>query len=72
MKAENFLQSFNIIEIDKQVGRLAGEFINKYGRSHNVTIADAIIGAATKANGFKPWTLNKKHYPMFEDSEFLD
>ncbi|MER3446104.1 MAG: hypothetical protein C4291_04365 [Candidatus Dadabacteria bacterium] len=60
MKTENFLQSFNIIEIDKQVGRLAGEFINKYGKSHNVTIADALIGAAAKVNNFKLWTLNKK------------
>lgn len=72
IKTENFLQSFNIIEIDKQVGRLAGEFINNYGKSHNVTIADALIGAAAKVNGFKLWTLNKKHYPMFEDNEFLE
>jgi predicted nucleic acid-binding protein len=72
IKTENFLQSFNIIEIDKQVGKLAGEFINNYGKSHNVTLADALIGAAAKVNGFKLWTLNKKHYPMFEDNEFLE
>ena len=71
-KTENYLQSFNIIEIDKQVGMLAGEFINKFGKSHNVTIADALIGAAAKINGFKLWTLNKKHYPMFEDNEFSE
>lgn len=72
IKTENFIQSFNIAEIDEQVGRLAGEFINKYGKSHNVTMADALIGAVAKINGFKLWTLNKKHYPMFEDNEFLE
>ena len=69
-KIEKFIDSFNIIDIDRKIGKLAGEFINKYGKSHNVTIADAIIGASTKIHELKLWTLNKKHYPMFEKSEF--
>ncbi len=72
IKTENFLESLNIVDIDKQVGKLAGDFINNYGKSHNVTIADALIGASAKVNSFKLWTLNKKHYPMFEDKEFLE
>jgi len=72
IKTENFLESFNIINIDKRIGKIAGEFINKYGKSHNVTMTDALIGAAAKVNGFKLWTLNKKHYSMFEGNEFLE
>ena len=72
IKTENFLESFNIINIDKRIGKIAGELINKYGKSHNVTMTDALIGAAAKVNGFKLWTLNKKHYSMFEGNEFLE
>ncbi len=72
IKTEGFFESLNIIDIDRQVGRIAGGFINRYGKSHNVTLADALIGATTKLNGFKLWTLNKKHYPMFEENEFLE
>lgn len=71
IKAENFIESLNIITIDKAIGKLAGEFINQYGKSHNVTMADALIGACAKINGFKIWTLNKKHYPMFSGTGFF-
>ncbi len=72
VKTERFLESLNIIDIDKEVGKLAGEFIQEYGKSHNVTMADALIGAAVKLNGFRLWTLNKKHYPMLEAKEFQE
>ena len=72
VKTERFLESLNIIDVDKLIGKLAGEFIGVYGKSHNVMMADALIAAATRVNGFKIWTLNKKHYPMLEDNEFLE
>jgi predicted nucleic acid-binding protein len=48
IKTKNFLESFNIIDIDKEIGEAAGEFINRYRKSHSVTMADALTGAATK------------------------
>ncbi len=30
-------------------------------KSHNVAMADALIGACAKINSFKIWTLKKKH-----------
>jgi hypothetical protein len=30
------------------------------------------VGAAAKANVFKLWTMNKKHYPMFERGEYFE
>jgi predicted nucleic acid-binding protein len=72
IKTGHFLESFSVIDIDKRVGEVAGVFINRFGKSHNVTMGDSLIGAATKINGFKLWTLNKKHYPMFEEKEFYD
>ena len=67
---KGFLNSFNIIPIDAEIGRLAGKFINQYRKSHSVEIADAIIAAASIVNSFKLWTLNKKHYPMIEEAGF--
>ena len=71
VKVEIFIESLNILDIDKRIGKLAGEFLHDYGKSHSVTMADALVGAAAKVNVFLLWTLNKKHYPMFENDEFF-
>jgi len=69
---KKFLNSFNLIPIDAQIGQLAGRFINLYRKSHSVEIADAIIAAASIVNNFKLWTLNKKHYPMVKEDGFYE
>jgi hypothetical protein len=71
IKIETFIESLNVLDIDKRMGKLAGEFLHDYGKSHSVTMADALVGAAAKANVFKLWTMNRKHYPMFEKDEFF-
>jgi predicted nucleic acid-binding protein len=71
IKVEIFIESLNVIDIDKRIGKLAGEFLHDYGKSHSVTMADALVGAAAKASVFKLWTNNRKHYPMFEKDEFF-
>ncbi|MDA2920534.1 type II toxin-antitoxin system VapC family toxin [Desulfobacterota bacterium AH_259_B03_O07] len=70
IKTHAFLESLNMIDIDKQIGEIAGEYIRKYKKSYSMTLADALVGASAKINGFKLWTLNTKHYPMFEANEF--
>ncbi|MEW6088649.1 MAG: type II toxin-antitoxin system VapC family toxin [bacterium] len=72
IETEIFLDSFNCLAIDKKIGEIAGSFINLYAKAHNLTIADALIGAMTKINSLKLWTLNKKHYPMIKPDEFLE
>lgn len=69
-KTQKLLDSLLVIEIDREIGKLAGEFVKKYGKSHSVKLADALIGAATIVRGMKLWTFNKKHYPMFNEKEF--
>ncbi|MFH0925392.1 MAG: type II toxin-antitoxin system VapC family toxin [bacterium] len=71
LDTEKFLTTFSLINIDGKIGRLAGEFMNKYHKSHSITIADALIAASTKICGLKLWTLNKKHYPMLEKVDFF-
>lgn len=72
VKVENFIEALNTIDIDRRIGKLAGQFLQAYGKSHAVTMADALVGAAAKINVFKLWTLNRKHYPMFDDDEFFE
>ncbi len=72
VKLETFIDALNILDIDRRMGKLAGEFLHTYGKSHSVTMADALVGAAAKVNVFKLWTMNKKHYPMFERGEFYE
>jgi hypothetical protein len=68
---EIFLNELLHLPIDKQVGQLAGEYLNLYSKSHSVTLADALIAASAKKNNLKIWTINKKHYPMFSEEEFV-
>ena len=68
---EGFMSSLDVIVIDEKIGRQAGDFINKYGKSHSVTLADAMVAAASRISGYELWTRNKKHYPMLEAGEFF-
>lgn len=72
LKVELFIESMNILDIDKNIGKLAGDFLHQYAKSHAMTMADALVGAAAKANVFKLWTMNKRHYPMFERGEYFE
>jgi hypothetical protein len=70
-KVTAFLRTLRTIPIDYETGRLAGEFMKKYRKSHNITIADSLVAASAKVHSFGLWTLNKKHYPMFKSDELI-
>lgn len=67
-----FLDSFQFISIDKEIGKLAGNYLKCFSKSHSVHNADALIAATAKIYDFKVWTNNKKHYPMFSKVDFLE
>jgi len=58
------LDGLGCLRIDRAVSDSAGRYIARYGPSHGVEIADALIAAATRANDCRLWTRNRKHYPM--------
>jgi hypothetical protein len=66
-----FLDSFPCINIDYYTGKLAGEYMRQYKKSHNVTLSDSLIAACCIQNNLKLWTLNKKHYPMLQKDDFI-
>jgi hypothetical protein len=55
---------------DAPVGRLAGDYLKRYSKSHSVEIADGIIAATATVHGAALWTRNRKHYPM-RDFDFF-
>lgn len=59
-----FFRPLVCIAIDYETGRLAGEFLKKFAKSHSLEIADALIAAAAIQNRAALWTRNRKHYPM--------
>jgi predicted nucleic acid-binding protein len=69
-KMEGLLASIGTLDIVGVTGKLAGEFLNQYAKSHGVTLADAMIAAAVRLNSAELWTRNRKHYPMLESAEF--
>jgi hypothetical protein len=50
--------------IDCETGKLAGEYLRKYSRSHELKIADAFIAAAAIRHNAALWTRDRKRYPM--------
>jgi len=59
------------IVIDAAVGRRAGGYLARYGKSHGLGIADALIAGAASTAGLHLWTLNRRDYPM-EDVRFYE
>ena len=61
---DRLFASLPAVPADAQVGRQAGEFLGRYGKSHGVELGDALIGATAIVHGLRLWTRNRKHYPM--------
>lgn len=69
---EFVLSKMECLEISKETGRIAGEFANKYAKSHStITLDDFFIAASAKQHKCRLWTLNKKHFPMFLKTELV-
>lgn len=60
----NFFDSLICLPADYETGRLAGEYMREFARSHSLEIADALIAAAAVQHQAALWTRNRKHYPM--------
>jgi len=56
---------FEIINIDAQIGFIAGKYANKYSKAFNkISLEDYLIAATVRVYNLVLWTYNKKHYPM--------
>lgn len=53
------------VDMDHEVGRLAGLYANQYAKAfQGIALEDFILAATARAHRCPLWTHNRKHYPM--------
>ena len=60
------LQTLVCAPIDCETGRVAGEYLRQYQKSHGLELGDALIASTALLHRAELWTRNRKHYPMKE------
>jgi predicted nucleic acid-binding protein len=54
------------IPVDREIGKQAGEYLRKFGRTHELKLVDALIAASAIRHQAALWTRNRQRYPMPE------
>lgn len=63
-QTEKLFSLFVLLEIDEEIARKAGEYLNKHRAPNRIELADALIAATAFVAGAEVVTRNLKHYPM--------
>ena len=66
---ERFLSLFRVVHVTAANARLGGLYKRDYGKSHGISLADAVVAATATLENAELKTLNVKHYPMFNALE---
>mgnify|MGYP001562311588 CR=1 FL=1 len=64
-KVKELVESYRILPFDADSGELAGDYLQKFRKSHSLNISDAAIAATARIHELILITLNLKHFPMF-------
>lgn len=62
---DRFLSGVIVVNVDGDIAEQAGEFMQRFRKSHQLDIADALIAATAVHRGLALQTLKLKHFPMF-------
>jgi predicted nucleic acid-binding protein len=65
-RMETLFLILETLPISGTVGEKAGQYLQKYSRSHGIELGDALIASLACVTRLSLWTLNRKHYPMPE------
>jgi predicted nucleic acid-binding protein len=63
---EDLFAALLCLPADHSIGRLAGDYLRRYHRSHGLALGDALIAATATVHDVPLWTGNHKHDPMRE------
>ncbi len=66
-KLEIFIETFEVISLNKNIAKMGGLYRNQYKPSHGTGLADALIAATAKEIGAQLITFNTKHFPMLNN-----
>ncbi len=61
---ESLFAAMIAIPIDAEAGRLGGEYLREFAKSHRIELGDALIAATAVLQKAELWTRNRRHYPM--------
>ncbi|WP_041948687.1 type II toxin-antitoxin system VapC family toxin [Turneriella parva] len=64
-RVKDLVESYRIIPFDVGAAELAGDYLQKFRKSHSLNISDAAIAATARIHDLNLVTLNLKHFPMF-------
>jgi len=64
---DDFFKLFLVYSVTPEIARSGGLLRRRYGKSHAVGLADALLAATAQQHGLALMTLNTKHFPMFAD-----
>lgn len=67
---EHLFHSLTPIPITAAIARQAGNYLQKFSKSHSLELGDALIAASAHSTAASLWTRNRKHYPM-KDIQFF-
>ena len=66
-KIEELIEALRFYPADKEIAKIAGQYINDFGRQGiQLAVADALIAAVAISYRLVLVTKNQKHYPMSE------
>jgi len=63
---EEFVSLFRLVPVNAEIAKAGGLYKSKFGKSHGVGLADAILAATVEAENAELKTLNTRHYPMLK------
>jgi tRNA(fMet)-specific endonuclease VapC len=66
---KEYVKAFEIIQISEEISQLAIDLIEKYTKSHNLNLPDALIAATSIKYHLKLFTLNTKDFKYIDDLE---
>jgi predicted nucleic acid-binding protein len=66
-RIDAFISAFEIVPLELSSAIAGGLHRRRYYKSHNVSLADALIAATAEQAQAKLVTLNGKHFPMLKE-----
>ncbi len=67
---EALFGAIRCVLIDFEIGQRAGDYLQRFARSHHLELGDALIAATASIHNLELWTRNRRHYPMKDISFF--
>ena len=54
------------VPVDREIAKQAGEYLRKFGKSHQLSLVDALIASSAIRHQAALWTRDRKRYPIAE------